>query len=107
MLTSAWIIFASEAPFTVRYAALLLFSAAGGLIPGTLFASTPAFAPNASTVSTTTGLMQQGSALGQFVTPPLIALLVSGTGNWSVTWMVTGAMACSGILLALLIRREG
>ena len=104
MLAAAWIIFASGAPFAVRYGALLAFSAVGGLIPGTLFASTPAFAPNASTVSTTAGLMQQGSALGQFLTPPLLALLVSTSGSWSVTWLVTGTLACIGIVLALVIR---
>jgi MFS transporter, CP family, cyanate transporter len=104
MLAAAWIIFASGAPFAVRYGALLAFSAVGGLIPGTLFASTPAFAPNASTVSTTAGLMQQGSALGQFVTPPLLALLVSTSGSWSITWLVTGTLACIGIVLALVIR---
>jgi MFS family permease len=107
MLLAAWIIFASAAPFAFRYLALLAFSSAGGLIPGTLFASTPAFAPNASTVSTTAGLMQQGSALGQFVTPPLIALVVSNTGTWSATWMVTGVMACATLVLALVIRRAG
>lgn len=105
MLIGAWLIFASSAPFPLRYAALLAFSAAGGLIPGTLFASTPSFAPNPSTVSTTTGLMQQGSALGQFLTPPLIALVVSGTGSWSATWMVTGVMAGINIALALVMRR--
>lgn len=106
MLVSAWTIFGSEAPFAVRYAAVLAFSAAGGLIPGTLFASTPSFAPNALSVSTTAGLMQQGSALGQFLTPPLIALVVSQAGSWSATWMVTGAMAVANILLALVIRRQ-
>lgn len=105
MLASAWVLFGSAAPFAVRFAAVLAFSAAGGLIPGTLFASTPAFAPDASTVSTTAGLMQQGSALGQFVTPPLIALAVSQAGTWSVAWMITGAMAVANILLALLIRK--
>ena len=99
------LIFAALVPFALRYAALLAFSAAGGLIPGTLFASTPSFAPNPSTVSTTTGLMQQGSALGQFLTPPLIALVVSGTGSWSATWMVTGAMAGINVALALAMRR--
>ena len=106
MLVSAWTIFGSEAGFAVRFGAVLAFSAAGGLIPGTLFASTPSFAPNALTVSTTAGLMQQGSALGQFVTPPLIALVVSQAGSWSATWMVTGAMAVANILLALAIRRQ-
>lgn len=101
----AWVLFGSGAPFGVRFAAVLAFSAAGGLIPGTLFASTPAFAPNASTISTTAGLMQQGSALGQFLTPPLIALAVSTAGSWSVTWMVTGVLAGCNVVLALLIRR--
>lgn len=106
MLVSAWVLFGSEASFAVRYAAVLAFSAAGGLIPGTLFASTPAFAPSKQTVSTTTGLMQQGSALGQFITPPLIALVVSASGGWSATWMVTGTMAAANVLLALVIRRQ-
>jgi MFS family permease len=105
MLLGAWVIFASNATFTLRYAALLAFSAAGGLIPGTLFASTPSFAPDASTVSTTTGLMQQGSALGQFLTPPLIALVVSSTGSWSATWLVTGALAAANVALAWVMRR--
>ena len=105
MLLAAWVIFASSASFPLRYAALLAFSAAGGLIPGTLFASTPSFAPDASTVSTTTGLMQQGSALGQFLTPPLIALVVSSTGGWSATWLVTGTLAAANVVLALAMRR--
>jgi len=105
MLMAAWVIFASDATFALRYAALLAFSAAGGLIPGTLFASTPSFSPDASTVSTTTGLMQQGSALGQFLTPPLIALVVSSTGSWSATWMVTGALAACNVVLAVVMRR--
>jgi predicted MFS family arabinose efflux permease len=107
MLVAAWVLFGSAAPFAIRFAAVLAFSAAGGLIPGTLFASTPAFAPDASTVSTTAGLMQQGSALGQFVTPPLIALAVSQAGTWSVAWMITGAMAAANVVLALMIRRLG
>lgn len=106
MLFSAWILFGSEAPFALRYLAVLMFSAAGGLIPGTLFASTPAFAPNALTVSTTAGLMQQGSAVGQFFTPPLIALVVSRAGDWSSTWQVTGTMALVNVALALVIRRQ-
>jgi predicted MFS family arabinose efflux permease len=107
MFLSAWTMFGSEAPFAVRFAAVLAFSAAGGLIPGTLFASTPAFAPNPQTVSTTAGLMQQGSALGQFFAPPLIALVVSQAGSWSATWIVTGAMATANLALALAIRRQG
>lgn len=104
MAVAAWVIFGSGAPFPVRYAAVVLFSLAGGLVPGSLFATTPAFAPSLSTVSTTTGLMQQGSAIGQFVMPPLVAASVSAAGTWSVAWWLTGTLA---VLTAILGRAIG
>ena len=89
-----------DLPFAVRYAALLLFSAIGGLIPGTLFALTHRFAPSPAAISTTTGLMQQGSSLGQFLLPPLVALVVSGSGGWSAAWLATGSLALVNVALA-------
>ena len=100
MLTCAWCLFGSDLPFAVRYAALLLFSAIGGLIPGTLFALTHRFAPSPAAISTTTGLMQQGSSLGQFLLPPLVALVVSGSGGWSAAWLATGSLALVNVALA-------
>ncbi|HEY1230829.1 MAG TPA: MFS transporter, partial [Ramlibacter sp.] len=55
-----------------RYGAVLLFSAVGGMIPGTLFSLAVRLAPGEHTVSTTVGWMQQWSALGQFAGPPLV-----------------------------------
>ncbi|HBK00034.1 MAG TPA: MFS transporter, partial [Delftia acidovorans] len=52
---------------------VVLFSAAGGLIPGTLFSMAVRLAPHESTVSTTVGFMQQWSSVGQFAGPPLVA----------------------------------
>ena len=57
----------------VRYAGVLLFSAVGGLVPGTLFSVAVRLAPDERTVSTTVGWMQQWSAIGQFAGPPLAA----------------------------------
>ncbi|MGE0801732.1 MAG: CynX/NimT family MFS transporter [Lautropia sp.] len=105
MLVCAWIVFAGRAPFALAYGALLAFSAVGGLIPGTLFASAPSFAPSPRTLSTTTGLMQQGSAVGQFVTPPLLAAMVAMVGDWSASWLVTGALALVNVGLAMAMRR--
>src|SRR5690606_10294342 len=57
----------------LRFVAVLLFSAMGGLIPGALFALAVQLAPSERTISTTVGWMQQWSAFGQFVGPPGVA----------------------------------
>ncbi|WP_200843830.1 CynX/NimT family MFS transporter [Pantoea sp. 18069] len=88
-----------EAP-QLRYAAVLLFSAAGGMVPGTLFSLVVRLAPNAQTVSTTMGWVQQCSATGQFLGPPLVAWVAAQAGGWHATWVVTGAASAIGLWLA-------
>ena len=100
----AWIAFGTDAAFALRYAAILALSAVGGLIPGTLFATAPFYAPNPTAVSTTVGLMQQGSATGQILLPPVIAALAQYSGGWSSTWVATGAAAACTVALAAAIR---
>lgn len=89
----------------LRYAGVLLFSAVGGLIPGTLFSLAVRVAPDDSTVSTTIGWMQQWSALGQFVGPPVAAWAAARAGGWHVTWWVTGGFALAGMAVAAWIAR--
>ena len=105
MIAGAWLCFGSDAPFALRYAGVLLFSAAGGLIPGTLFASTARYAPHPRAVGTTTGLMQQGSTLGQFLSPPLIAAVHAASGGWHHTGWATGALALGDLLCAWAVAR--
>ncbi|HWS74451.1 MAG TPA: MFS transporter, partial [Quisquiliibacterium sp.] len=105
MAAGAWIAFGSALPFAGRYAGVLLFSAVGGLVPGALFATAPRLAPHPGAVSTTTGLMQQGSSLGQFVTPPLVAAVASDAGGWQHTWWVTGALALANVVVAVFLAR--
>ncbi len=83
----------SSGPWILRYLSLLAFSIVGGLIPGTLFASTGAYAPDAQSVPTTTGLMQQGSALGQMLAAPAMGAIVGYTGSWAWAWALSGSMA--------------
>lgn len=87
-------------PPSLRYLAVCLFSLAGGMVPATLFMLSVRLAPGPSTVSTTVGMMQQASALGQFIAPPLVAWIAHRVGGWHWTWTV--ALACSlvGMLLA-------
>ncbi|MEY4420869.1 MAG: hypothetical protein RLZZ498_1465 [Pseudomonadota bacterium] len=87
-------------PMAVRFACVVMFSAVGGLIPGTLFSCALRLAPSEGTVSTTVGYMQQWSALGQFAGPPLVAWVAACVGGWQWTWGVTITMSALGALLA-------
>lgn len=87
-------------PPAVRYVAVCLFSLAGGMVPATLFTLSVRLAPSGNTVSTTVGLMQQTSSLGQFVAPPLVAWLALYAGGWHWTWVATVACSLVGMVAA-------
>jgi MFS family permease len=50
--------------------------------------------------------MQQLSALGQFIGPPLVAWLALRVGGWEWTWVVTGSCSLLGLWVALRLQRE-
>lgn len=93
-------------PPALRYAAVLLFSGVGGLIPATLFTLAMRLAPGEDTVSTTVGWMQQWSAAGQFAGPPLVAWVASLAGGWEWTGLATAACSALGLLLATALSRR-
>lgn len=93
----------SGLPMALRFACVVVFSAVGGLIPGTLFASAMRLAPSEGTLSTTVGYMQQWSALGQFAGPPLVAWVAASVGGWQWTWGVTASLSLAGAVLAYFI----
>ncbi len=92
-------------PTALRFACVVMFSAVGGLIPGTLFSCALRLAPSEGTVSTTVGYMQQLSALGQFAGPPLVAWVAASAGGWQWTWTVTATLSLAGAVLAHFIGR--
>lgn len=87
----------------LRYVAIVLYSAIGGLIPTTLISLALKLAPDEHTVATTLGWMQQWSSSGQFIGPPLAAWFVERAGGWQWTWIVTGCASLIGIALSVLI----
>lgn len=93
-------------PAPLRYAAVLLFSMVGGLIPGTLFSLAVRLAPGEAMLGSTVGWMQQWSALGQFGGPPLVAWVASQAGGWQFTWLATGACSLLGLVLAAAVARR-
>ena len=105
MALGALVAFGAQGHPVGQYLAVLLFSAVGGLIPGTLFGVAVALAPGQDTVSTTVGWMQQFSALGQFVGPPAVAWWVTQVGGWQWTWLLTGGCSVCGLVLALQLQR--
>ena len=92
---------------TLRYVCALAFSIGGGLIPATLFTLAVRVAPGPQTTSTTLGWVQQGSALGQFCGPPLVAGVASMVGGWHWSGAVTGTAALLALLLIGPLRRHG
>jgi MFS family permease len=90
----------------LRFAGVLLFSGMGGLVPGTLFSLAVRLAPGEQQVATTVGWVQQLSALGQFVGPPVVAALAARAGGWQLTPLVTVGCCAVGALLAWAAGRE-
>jgi CP family cyanate transporter-like MFS transporter len=90
-------------PPTWSFMCVVVFSAAGGVVPGTLFATAVRVAPSEATVSTVVGYMQQWSAFGQFAGPPLVAWVATLVGGWQWTWAVTTSLCVVGFVLAFKI----
>ncbi|GAA4287578.1 MFS transporter [Georgenia daeguensis] len=90
----------------VRYGAVLVFSAVGGVVPTTVVAGLMRTAPSAAAMGTALGMGQQLNALGQFAGPPVVAAVAQGTGTWDLTWTVTAAFAACGIAVASQVARR-
>jgi MFS family permease len=87
-------------PPALRYLSVCAFSLCGGMVPATLFLLGVRLAPGPSTVSTTIGLMQQASSLGQFLAPPAVAWVAHRVGGWHWTWTATLACSLAGMAVA-------
>ncbi len=90
----------------LRFAGVLLFSGVGGLVPGTLFSLAVRLAPGEQQVAATVGWVQQLSALGQFIGPPVTAALAARAGGWELTPLFTVGCCVGGALLAVLAQRQ-
>ena len=105
MGVSVYLVFEPSLADEFRLLACVAFSFFGGMLPGTVLSSAPVVAPTRSQIGTVNGMMVQGSHLGQMAGPPILAVIVTMTGDWGdVRWLM---IAASGgvALLALLFRR--
>jgi CP family cyanate transporter-like MFS transporter len=108
MALGAWVTFglAQAVPVGWRLLAVGLFSAFGGLIPGSLFMLAVRVAPNEHTVSTSLGWTTQMSMMGQFLVPPAAAALAQSTGGWHLTWLINVLACALGLLLVWHLTRR-
>lgn len=92
-------------PFPVRFAAVLVFSGVGGLVPSTLFALGGRASPDPRAMPVVVGLLTQGTGAGQFLGPPAAAWWAASHGGWSQMGWVTGSAALVGAALAWALHR--
>ena len=102
---SALLMYDDGLSFPVRLGAAIFLSFIAGLVPASLFASTPVVAPSPGLVGATTGLMMQGSQLGQLVGPVAMAWVVTSTGSWDFAPVTLVLAAIIGIALMFALRR--
>lgn len=102
---SALLMYDDGLSFAVRLGAAIFLSFIAGMIPACLFAATPILAPSPSLVGATTGLMMQGSQLGQLVGPVAMAWVVTAAGSWDYAPVTLVAASAVGVGLMLSLRR--
>lgn len=101
---SALLMYDDGLSFPIRLGAAIFLSFIAGLVPASLFASTPVVAPSPGLVGATTGLMMQGSQLGQLVGPVAMAWVVTRAGSWDFAPVTLVLAAMIGIALMFALR---
>jgi len=85
----------------------ILFSAFGGMFPGTAFVLAARFAIKPSHMALMAGLILQGAGIGQTLGPLMVSSVVEFSSSWSSAIMVVAAMSLIGLGSALRLRRRG
>ncbi|TRZ68978.1 MAG: MFS transporter [Rhodocyclaceae bacterium] len=98
-------IFSAALPDTLRFSLSALFMLVGGMIPASILTGSPVYARDASQISSIQGLIVQLAQIGPFTGPPLVAAVVSATGNWEAALRVLLAAAALGTLFGQLADR--
>lgn len=92
--------------FAIQFGLVFSFSLCGGLVAATILSQALYFAPNNMSISTTTGLVLQNSAISQFALPPSIAFVVSNTGTWWWAGVLMATLSVIGMLLTSLLFKQ-
>ena len=102
----AVLVFASFTEPLLKVIAGFLFSAFGGMFPGTAFVLAARYSPSPSQMALMAGFMLQGAGLGQTLGPLMVSSAVEIANDWNYANLVVIAVASTGLGCALLLRRR-
>jgi predicted MFS family arabinose efflux permease len=103
---SSFVVYSATTPLPVTLVFASLALGIGSLAPGALYAAAPEAAPQPNRVSSTIGLLQQASNLGQFTGPLVLGIWAEHFG-WSAAPSILVPAALFGLLIAVSIRGLG
>ena len=105
MLACSLGIFTDLLPDLARYLLCIALTLLGGVIPACILSSSSILAKGPEQVGTLQGLYVQGSNLGQFFGPPIVASLVSAAGHWNAALPFIVAATLVGMGIGALLNR--
>ncbi len=102
----AMLVFATFTDPPVKVLAGFLFSAFGGMFPGTAFVLAARFSPSPSQMALMAGFMLQGAGIGQTIGPLMVSSIVEYAASWNAANLVVVALAGIGLACALVLRQR-
>lgn len=93
MAVLGWAVFAAGLPFGWSIAAVIAFSAIGGLVPAVLVRLAVETAPADGSVPVALGLVQQLANTGMLIGPVIAGGVTDAVGDWGSTWWINAAVA--------------
>jgi len=102
----ASLVFSTATDPALKVVAGFLFSAFGGMFPGTAFVLAARYSPSPSQMALMAGFMLQGAGIGQTIGPLMVSSVVEFFSDWNMANLVVIAMAGIGLSCALLLRRR-
>ena len=100
----ATLVFATTSDPLVKTISGFLFSAFGGLFPGTAFVLAARYSISPSHMALMAGLMLQGAGIGQTIGPMMVSSMVEFSGSWNSANLIVISMAVIGLVSAWLLR---
>jgi len=100
----ASLVFSTATDPALKIVAGFLFSAFGGMFPGTAFVLAARYSPSPSQMALMAGFMLQGAGIGQTMGPLMVSSVVEYFSDWNMANGVVIAMAATGLSCALLLR---
>jgi MFS transporter, CP family, cyanate transporter len=98
-------VFIDALPFALRYVLALVFSAVGGIIPGTCFGAAQSLAAKPAEAGPIFGGLIQGAGIGQLLGPSLVAAVVQAVGSWRGAAAFIAVAALINVALAVALWR--